>query len=151
MYLISSSSKNVLSEALPSFTRFFISSSTCNQPTSPFNLIKHRHLTCMNPPMQPHACIRLLLITYINYLFRYTLGIIFVIPVLRAYFVNLLNTQHLHHHSADKHTVSLTCMSGCGGGRLTGHRSLMISSYEILNFLKMTCQPTHKLHFTYQC
>ena len=46
-YLISSSSKNVLSEALPSFTSFFISSSTYNQPTSSSHLTFHR----MNPYM----------------------------------------------------------------------------------------------------
>ena len=130
---------------VPSFTTFFISSRTYIQPTSQFNSAQSPYT---NPPsIIMHICA--------SYLFRYTLGIIFIIPVLRAYFVNLLDTQYLHQRSAnDEHTFIFfffffpLCVCACGGsGQLTGHKSLMISSYEILNFLKMTCRPTQKVQY----
>jgi len=146
-YLISSFSKNVLSDEVPwpvpSFTTFFISSRTYIQPTSQFNLTQSPNTNL--PSIIMHICA--------SYLFWYTLGIIFIIPVLRAYFVNLLDTQYLHQCSAnDEHTFifflllfSFVCCACGGSGQLTGHKSLMISSYEILNFLKMTCRPTQKV------
>ena len=112
------------------------------------NLIQRNHLTqILHLSSCTHICA--------SYLFRYTLGIIFIIPVLRAYFVNLLDTQYLHQRSAnDEHTFIFfffffpLCVCACGGsGQLTGHKSLMISSYEILNFLKMTCRPTQKVQY----
>lgn len=64
-------------------------------PTSQFSSAQSPYT---NPPsIIMHICV--------SYLFRYTLGIIFIIPVLRAYFVNLLDTQYLHQRNAiDEHT-----------------------------------------------
>lgn len=101
-----------------------------------------------------------------SYLFRYTLCVVFVIPVLCAYFVQLLDTQYLHITTAKCNIHYLPMPAACThpssvcphmctcedreGGREgerqgeehTGHRSLTISSYEILNFLNMTYTTT---------